>query len=214
MIQSDRSLLLFYLFIYSFIYLFLFNQDCPRAQGSYFELMTAKLSSPGVLFIAHLSNRFEVSHRAQQYHCRALCKFSKRFDYPNGSFGRTRFREIWVSRWVSDGCPKSPQPPQDSNPCVSGTIYQAIVLCMGSANERRRYIVTPPLTGRSYTQNDPGYNNRNTVLGTRGTMTSSNGNIFCVTGHLCGEFTGCPRWIPRLKTSDAELWCFLWPASE
>ena len=25
-------------------------------------------------------------------------------------------------------------------------------------------------------------------------MTSSNGNIFCVTGHLCGEFTG-PRWI-------------------
>ena len=26
-------------------------------------------------------------------------------------------------------------------------------------------------------------------------MTSSNGNIFRVTGHLCGEFTG-PRWIP------------------
>ena len=38
-------------------------------------------------------------------------------------------------------------------------------------------------------------------------MTSSNGNIFCVTGHLCGEFTG-PRWIPHTKTSDAELWCF------
>ena len=35
-------------------------------------------------------------------------------------------------------------------------------------------------------------------------MTSSNGNIFRVTGHLCGEFTG-----PR----DAELWCFLWSAS-
>ena len=31
-------------------------------------------------------------------------------------------------------------------------------------------------------------------------MTSSNGNIFRVTGHLCGEFTG-----PR---------CFLWSASE
>ena len=29
-------------------------------------------------------------------------------------------------------------------------------------------------------------------------MTSSNGNIFCVTGHLCGEFTG-PRWIPRKR---------------
>ena len=40
-------------------------------------------------------------------------------------------------------------------------------------------------------------------------MTSSNGNIFRITGHLCGEFTG-PRWIPHTKASDAELWCFLW----
>ena len=39
-------------------------------------------------------------------------------------------------------------------------------------------------------------------------MTSSNGNIFRVTGHLCGKFTG-PRWISRTKASDAELWCFL-----
>ena len=38
-------------------------------------------------------------------------------------------------------------------------------------------------------------------------MTSSNGNIFRVTSHLCGEFTG-PRWIPLTKASDAELWCF------
>ena len=44
-------------------------------------------------------------------------------------------------------------------------------------------------------------------------MTSSNGNIFRVTGHLCGEFTG-PRWIPRTKASVAELWCLLWSASE
>ena len=29
-------------------------------------------------------------------------------------------------------------------------------------------------------------------------MTSSNGNIYRVTGHLCGEFTG-PRWIPRTQ---------------
>ena len=42
-------------------------------------------------------------------------------------------------------------------------------------------------------------------------MTSSNGNIFHVTGHLCVEFTG-PRWIPHTKASDAELWCFLWSA--
>ena len=40
-------------------------------------------------------------------------------------------------------------------------------------------------------------------------MTSSNGNIFRVTGHLCGKFTG-PRWISRTKASDAGLWCFLW----
>ena len=38
---------------------------------------------------------------------------------------------------------------------------------------------------------------------------SSNGNIFRATGPLCGEFTG-HRWIPCTKTSDAELWCFLW----
>ena len=44
-------------------------------------------------------------------------------------------------------------------------------------------------------------------------MTSSNGNIFRVTGHLCGEFTGL-RWIPHTKASDAELWCFLWSAPE
>ena len=32
-----------------------------------------------------------------------------------------------------------------------------------------------------------------------------NGNIFRVTGPLCGEFTG-DRWILRTKASDAELW--------
>ena len=35
-------------------------------------------------------------------------------------------------------------------------------------------------------------------------MTSSNGNIFRVTGHLCREFTG-PRWILHTKASDLEL---------
>ena len=35
-------------------------------------------------------------------------------------------------------------------------------------------------------------------------MTSSNGNIFRVTGHLCGEFTG-HRWIPRTKVSGASF---------
>ena len=44
-------------------------------------------------------------------------------------------------------------------------------------------------------------------------MTSTNGNIFSVTGPLCGEFTG-HRGIPLSKTSDAELWCFLWSEPE
>ena len=39
-------------------------------------------------------------------------------------------------------------------------------------------------------------------------MTSSNGNIFRVTGPLCWEFTG-HQGIPCTKASDAELWCFL-----
>ena len=39
-------------------------------------------------------------------------------------------------------------------------------------------------------------------------MTSSNGNIFRVTDHLCGEFTG-PRWIPRTKASDALMFSLI-----
>ena len=44
-------------------------------------------------------------------------------------------------------------------------------------------------------------------------MTSVNGNIFHVTGPLCGEFTG-DRWIPLTNASDAEFLWFLWSASE
>ena len=44
-------------------------------------------------------------------------------------------------------------------------------------------------------------------------MMSSNGNIFRVTGPLCGEFTD-QRRFPLTKASDAELWCFLWSAPE
>ena len=47
-----------------------------------------------------------------------------------------------------------------------------------------------------------------TLMNTDKMMTSSNENIFRVTGHLCGEFTG-HRWTPRTKASDAELDFFL-----
>ena len=40
-------------------------------------------------------------------------------------------------------------------------------------------------------------------------MTSSYGNIFRVTGPLCGEFIG-HWWIPQSKGSGAELWCFFY----
>ena len=39
-------------------------------------------------------------------------------------------------------------------------------------------------------------------------MTSSNGDIFRVSGLLCGEFTGLT------KASDADLWWFLWSPPE
>ena len=44
-------------------------------------------------------------------------------------------------------------------------------------------------------------------------MTSSNENIFRVTGPSWGESTG-HRWIPFTKASDAAFWCFLWSAPE
>ena len=50
---------------------------------------------------------------------------------------------------------------------------------------------------------------RNTL--TNHMMTSSIGDIFRVTGPLCGKFTG-HRWTFLTKASDAELWYFLWSA--
>ena len=44
-------------------------------------------------------------------------------------------------------------------------------------------------------------------------LTSSSGNIIHVTGPLWWESTGY-RWIPLIKASDAELWCFLWSTPE
>ena len=37
-------------------------------------------------------------------------------------------------------------------------------------------------------------------------MMSSNGNIFCITGHLCREFTG-HGWIPHTKAVELSLIC-------
>ena len=44
-------------------------------------------------------------------------------------------------------------------------------------------------------------------------IASTNGNIFRASGPWWGESTG-HRWIPLKKTSDEELWCFLWSTPE
>ena len=45
-------------------------------------------------------------------------------------------------------------------------------------------------------------------------MTSSNGNIFHVTGPLCGKFTGHQVIPLTTKASDVKLWLFLWSTPE
>ena len=84
---------------------------------------------------------------------------------------------------------------------------QACIPCITQSLPKQSYtcLVHIPLNGRGGSYN---HVYENTHM-----MTSSNGNIFHITGHLCGEFNG-PRWIPRTKASDAELWCLLWSASE
>ena len=42
-----------------------------------------------------------------------------------------------------------------SQRCMFPQSLPGIILGMGSANERRRYIAKPPLIGRAHTQNDP-----------------------------------------------------------
>ena len=51
------------------------------------------------------------------------------------------------------------------------------------------------------------YNSQFSPRDSQHMMTSSNENIFRVTGPLCGEFTG-HQWIPHTKVSDTELWFF------
>ena len=55
------------------------------------------------------------------------------------------------------------------------------------------------------------FSSNSTDLAVESMITSSNRNIFRVTGPSCGKFT-CLRWIPLTKACDEELWCFLWSA--
>ena len=80
-------------------------------------------------------------------------------------------------------------------------------------NHKHTYRHLPTRTIRQDTSSQSGRSLTGTPFLLSHMKTSSNGNIFCVTGSLCGEFAG-HRWIPFTKASDAELWCFLWSAPE
>ena len=85
------------------------------------------------------------------------------------------------------------------NPALSPVVYLSVFIYAHTRSCTQSYIVH---------FHTPGFlTTRIASKSLRFMMTSSNGNIFRVTGHLCGEFTGS-RWIPHTKASDAELWFF------
>ena len=94
---------------------------------------------------------------------------------------------------------------------IAKTIGSMSVICRSNAKVQDRYLneVDPRVFAIRVVAHHIPFSD-----GTFSMMTSSNGNVFRVTGPLlCGEFTG-HRWVPLTKASDAELWCFLWSAPE
>ena len=89
----------------------------------------------------------------------------------------------------------------ESRTSVSGGQYDSQVWNFWKYNSRQQYLSHATFQVLHALLS---FTNRDFLM-----MTSSNENIFRVTGPLCGEFTG-PWWIPRTKASDAELWCFLY----
>ena len=95
-------------------------------------------------------------------------------------------------RWVSDGYPISHKPTQ---PTPRSKLHSTVIKEGPRFTRQLNFI-----PNRIW----PAFLRFNQILLM---MTSSNGNIFRVTGPLCGEFTG-HQWIPLTKASDADLWCF------
>ena len=72
-------------------------------------------------------------------------------------------------------------------------------------------VVITTTSGMTTTTSGATRDNKVGIMTDYSMMTSSNRNIFRVTGPLCGEFTATShRWIPRTKASDADLWGSLW----
>ena len=49
-----------------------------------------------IIYFTVIQYRFDILHRARQYHWRTLCKISKRLCIRKWCYGRTRFCEMWV----------------------------------------------------------------------------------------------------------------------
>ena len=118
---------------------------------------------------------------------------------------------VWINGWVNNG--EAGDLRRHRAIMTSLYCYDQGFFFNGLSYNRQNVVISSRPSA-AYIGQWPGSALIQTVLACRRSiimMTSSNGNIFRVTGHLCGEFTG-PRWIPRTKASDAELWCFLWSA--
>ena len=79
----------------------------------------------------------------------------------------------------------------------------ASLACEGNPPVKRIYLTNGQIYGKCFYLMTSSWSWLNGFM-----MTSSNADIFCVTGPLCGDFTG-HLWIPLTKASDGELWCFL-----
>ena len=86
------------------------------------------------------------------------------------------------------------------------TISEELVLCLHRTQWRIaspiKYLISPkhniPKLNPKVKQTPLGVSCGTCPPSSSHMMTSSNGNFFHVTGHLCGEFTG-HRWIPRTQ---------------
>ena len=117
---------------------------------------------------------------------------------------------LWFHQWCDSHYWKQPQPIQASALTTIDTSKSTVILCTNCGRPSSWGSHTGgwnrAIWGRTLIIRSDSHKILQTHM-----MTSSNRNIFPVTGHLCGEFTG-HRWIPLTKASDVELWCLLWSA--
>ena len=146
----------------------------------------------------------------QQQRCRDACQISERYAHYNiQSCGFDTSRDLAVRRRiVNRGHVNAPDQYYRIGKCTIRVLINTVWLVLGHRGEdgcsEKDVFFSLTLVQSAVIKDSETQANS--------MMTSSNGNIFRVTGHLCGEFTG-HRWIPRTKASDAEF-CFLWSAPE